>query len=332
MFLWFSLASSFVIDSNVISLTDKTFLTKVKHRASNEVWIVMFTSSAPACKQPESRFHAAAAVSYGMINFGVIDTDRFPNMIEQWNVSVPGFRIFHPKGDFVYTGPHKATNFLKKPMLFLPDVSETITNAWHDDMLAHPSALYFTDNTPVPALWVGISSFFAKKHIRCGFSNDTSIAKSFGIETFPTILFMNGTAKLTYSGEVNFKSVRLAMEEFFAKRLNNQEDSNDDFMMPDEFVEKCYGGRSVCVISVSSAPPESMRALQKRAAVRKLKLFVGKQGLPEKFMEIGGIWIYNPRKDGFILVENSDDLGDAMERVFDGTAKWQAKSRFAEEL
>ena len=333
MLFFFAGALCLSSENAVVTLTDKVFSRRVEHRSGSDVWIVMFNENTPACKRVQARFRAAADVSFGMVNFGSIDIDRFPTLKEKYNVTaLPSFRIFHSGGDLPYTGRQKAASFLKTAMFYLRDASEPIQPGWRDEMLRKPSALYFAKNSSVPAVWVGVSSFFQKKRIRCGFSNDTEVAGAFGVREFPTILFMNGTNEVKYDGDVDFKSVRLAMEEFFAKQLGGDEEMGDEFMTPDEFIGKCYGGRNLCVLSVSTAPTEEMRVLQKRLASHKIRWFVGKLGVPEKFMESGGVWIYNPRRDGYIRVNEEETLSDVIERVLDGTAKWSKKATFEDEL
>lgn len=321
------------IENNIVGLTDKSFERLVKGRPNNEVWIVMFGNAEDKdCKKMKVIFRKAADTSYGMVKFGFIDGHRFPDLREEYGVdSLPGFRIFHADGDIEYTGPHKATDFLKGAMVYLKNNYQEITGDWNDNGRFVPAAMLFTDQPKAPGYWTGISSFFVKKPFRIGFSSDVQLAKAFGAKSFPTIIFADGTEKQVYKGAYNFRDLRTSIEKFFEKRVKqaNEEDAKADaFFMPDQFATKCYGGKTMCVLVAAPTPPESMFRAQKILEMTRHKVwwFVGNAGLPEKFMERGGAWIYNPRRDGFLHIEDLELIPEGIERIIDGSVRWQKKA------
>jgi len=313
-------------DGGVIQLTDKSFEKLVQGRARSEIWLVMFSDAASACQDAMPAFRNASDVASDMIKFGVLDIARYPGLREANGVTAtPSFRIFHADGDTAYKGPSRVRMFVQRSMAFLRDVSEVVEPSWRDEMLARPSAVLFSEKSRVPAVWVGVSSFFRRTSLRIGLSNDSAVAAHFGVGERPAIVFMNGTSRLTYGGGRSFRDVRTAIEAFFARRLGGAaraDDSSSALLTPDEFAARCYGGKDLCVIAVCAKAPGAVVRLQKELARHRIAWFTGKLGLPDPFMEVGGVWVYNPRRDGFLHVEDPEALADAMERVLDGTARW----------
>jgi len=318
--------------SSVVTLTDISFKKQVLNRPKHIVWMIMFSGkNCPACKSAFPKFKNASDFSNGMVRFGVIDIDRYPNISMTYLIkSIPQFRIFHTDGDVEYTGARKVKSFLNTAASFIKDVSAQADQSWIDTMIGNPSAILFTDRPKIPAIWAGISSFFHGKSIRIGVSSDNQLSQTFNIKKVPGILFHNGTDYKEYEGAFNFRSIRAAIEEFFAKKLAASTTNDDSIvLMPDEFLDKCMGGRVNCIISVGSCASELFLKNQKLFSRSKMKWFAGLQNLPFKFMEEKrGVWIYNPRKDAFIFVHNEENLTETLESIVDGMGKWIKRSEF----
>ena len=313
-------------------LSDKTFEASVVNHPSNEVWIILFTAEDnDKTRDLMSNFKNASDQSAGMVRYGVLDIRRAPQIAQKFELSsFPCFRIF--AGDDVISYTPKSTKpaaFQKETTKYIPDLSQNVTEDWMDNFLAQPAAILFTDSK-ITLLWKGVSAFFGKKSLRIGICQDAELAKKFKIEEFPSIVFYNGTDTEVYKGKMKFKNVRAAIEKFFAKRFEAPKIDvpSDEMLMPDQFKDICIGGKQICVLAASKSPPEGMSVLMKESARRKIICFAGAVNLPYKFMERGGVWIYNPRRDGFIHVKEDGDLLGTMDKIIDGTGKWIKRSVF----
>jgi thioredoxin-related protein len=268
-----------------------------------------------------------------MIRFGLLDIERAQEVATEYGVlAIPQFRIFSSQGDIEYVGKRKEKNFLNHAASFIEDLSQQVEASWVDSMLARPSAVLFTDKPKTPPIWSGISTYFYGKSIRIGIARDPEILTLFNVSSTPTILFMNGTGSLQYEGKVEFNSLKAGIEKYFERRLQAETETPDsDFLSPATFSGRCLGGRSNCILYVAEKPGEVFERLAKRFAKRKMFWFVGAEDLPFQFMKKGGVWIYNPRKDGFLHVETVEKMDEVMDRVLDGGAKWIGRATLTEE-
>ena len=319
-------------EANLQILSDKTFISQVINRPVNEVWFVMFvTDEANETRLALQEFRNASEISSGMVKFAMLNVRRAPQIASQLELkSFPCWRIFHRDGAAEMKGKPIATNFLKVCLKFVKDFSENVTTEWKNEFTGKPSAILFTDKDKTP-LWAGISSYFAKKDVRIGTCKDEAVIKAFGVTELPKIVFFNGTAQEEYKGQFKFRFVKAAIEEWFKNRFVETEATLDEqeMMMPDQFVPQCIGGKQLCVLAATRSPPEGMDVLLKSGhGRRKIKCFAGVVNLPYKFMEAGGVWIYNPRRDGFIHVTEGQNLMETMDRVIDGSAKWTRRSEY----
>ena len=321
----FLVAGALAFEQTVTQLSSATFKRVIENRKPHEVWMVMFTGqTCPACKQAYPHFQNASKMANGMIRFGIIDAQRAVEISETYDVrTLPHFRIFHSKGSTEYVGKRKARAFINQAASFIEDLSQEVDKSWLESLLARPAAVLFTDKDKTPAIWAGISSFFHGKSIRIGVSRrNDEIRELCNVSSVPAVVFMNGTHTEVYDGKVDFSELRNAIEQFFAKRLANDSADDDGFLLPADFEAKCLGGKQNCILYVSSKADDQLEHLVKRHARHKLKWFVGTDGLPYEFMKKGGVWIYNPRRDGFVHVDGIDNLEPAIERMLDGGAKW----------
>ncbi|OHS96888.1 Thioredoxin family protein [Tritrichomonas foetus] len=323
------------------TLTSSTFKKLVDGRKKNDVWFVMFSGpDCPACKQAKPIFRNASKVSGGMVKFGYIDANRAPDLSQKYDIrAIPYFRIFYNNGETEYNGDRKVKSFLSASANYLQDFSIKIDENWKETCLMKPGAILFTDKEKTPPLWRGISSYFYGKSIRVGISkSDQKMNDFFGIEKVPEVLFLNGThdKHIKITSHVNFTSLRLQIEEFFGKRLSNdsgatEDDENKEFTTPDRFNDVCLGGRQNCILVVAKKPTEKLTKIIKMNQRHKFKWFVGDRNLPYPFMGKGGVWVYNPRRDGFIHVESVQELPATIDHVLDGAARWTKRSVFMEE-
>jgi hypothetical protein len=269
-----------------------------------------------------------------MIRFGLIDTHRSPEVAKEYDVrTIPVFRIFHAQGDTEFVGKRKERDFINQAASFIPDLSQPVERSWVDSMLARPSAILFTDKPKTPPIWAGISAYFHGKSIRIGTcKDDPDMAKFFNVSKTPAIIFMNGTGRQAYKGKVAFKPLKSEIEAYFEKRLKSGAGppGDGDFLTPSDFSAQCLGGRQNCVIYIAAKPHAVLQQMAKRYARHKMRWFVGLQDVPFPFMKAGQVWIYNPRRDGFLRVDDMDDLANVIDLMLDGTAKWITREKLTE--
>lgn len=332
-------ASARLIEQNITNFNERTFEKYVVQRPRHEVWFVLYQARKLDQEGLNlyAKFKNASDVSFGMIKFGVVDCDRYPTIKKDMNIgALPHIHIYHAEGDEEYDGKQKVRDFMKKCISFLnPNATSIVEEGWEKEALQKPSVILFTNATKQSAVWKGIANYYTKKPIRIGYCNNWTIAQTYNVSTLPTVMFMNGTNIDVFNGTFNFREVRYAIDQWFVKRVETPTqatttETENTIFTPDEFANKCYGGKNLCILSVSKSPPDSFIKMQKEMAKHRTKLFCGVQGLPETFMNKGGVWIYNPRRDGFIHVADPANLFETMDRVIDGSAKWTKKSVLAE--
>ena len=311
-------------ENKVVQLTDKTFEAEVLKHKPNEVWFVMFmTDDDNQTVKAMNMFKNASIKADGLVKFGVLNIRRAPKPVQMYEIrNFPSFRIFYQDKNVAYTGPLKVSYLIKNGVKHIPDLSENVTESWKDEFFSHPAAIYFTRKNKTTPLWNGISAHFYKSHVKIGTCRNESLFKLFGVEKTPAVVFFNGTNRQEYNGAVKFENLSAAISKFFAKRFEQhaEADSNEIFL-PDQFMDYCIGSNHLCVLSISSSLPNEFSLLRKENKRHKMLFFAGVKNLPFKFMS-SGYWIYHPRKDSFIHIDNSTDLLPTIDRIFDGSAKW----------
>jgi thiol-disulfide isomerase/thioredoxin len=323
---------SLAIDQTPVQLTTSTFRRLVQGRKSHEVWLVMFAGpNCPACQEAYPHFSNASNIAAGMIRFGIVDIQRSQEVANEYDVrTLPTFRIFYSRGDTEFVGKRKEREFMNQAASFLDDLSQPVERSWLDSMLARPSAILFTEKPKTPPIWAGVAAFFYGKLVRIGISKeDPEMMKLFNITNTPKIVFMNGTGRKIYDGKIAFRNLKNAIESYFEKRLKSGSDEaiEADFLTPGDFEPKCLGGRQNCIIYIGTNPHPTLQQLAKRHASRRMRWFVGVHELPYPFMNPGEVWIYNPRRDGFVKVDDIAELSNAIDLMLDGTAKWTSRQK-----
>lgn len=314
-----------------VFLTEQTFNRQVVNRPKHQVWIVMFyLNNDAAGKNPAGKFINASVNADGAVKFGVLDIGKYPSFRDKYNIKqTPSFRIYHPGGDVEYTGKRDSKGFLNTAINYIQDISQNVEETWIDSFLQSPSAIFFTDDVKIKSIWSSISTYFHGKSVRIGVCRDHELAEKLGVTEFPSIHFFNGTHHDEYDGKISFPAIKDAIEKFFAKKLENVVINPMSVLLPSQFADQCYGGKTTCVLAVMSTATPEFVAIQKLYAQHKIKWFVGKAELPHSFMKTQkGVWIYNPRKDAYIHVENVEELQPALDRVMDGMGKWKKASEF----
>jgi len=313
-------------------LTSSSFVKMVENHPRNEVWMVMFSgASCPACQDAYPKYVNASELSAGLIKFGIVDTQKSPDIAEKYGIrAIPHFLIFHSNTHTEYVGKRASRDFLNSAVSFMPDFVQKAESSWESSYLEKPTAILFSNKEKAPPMWVGISAYFYGKSIRIGFCNDDQIIEKYS-DKVPTIMFFNGTNTEKYDGNNDFNSIKAAISSFFMKKLLESSNDEGEILSPKYFVEKCLGGRKNCIINVGKGHNKKFEKIKNLNSRHKMLWFSGDIDIPYSFMK-GGIWIYNPRRDGFIYVESDQLLEEAIDRVIDGGAAWKKRENLEKEL
>ena len=322
------------IENYIISLTDKSFERLVLNHPDNEIWFLMFVQSDNDQSNSFNKFKLASEVSSNLIRFATLNVNKYENMKEYADSnSFPCFKIYAGGENVAYNGEIKVRDFMKTLLKYLKNEYQFIRKDWKDDMMAKPSAMMFSNKKKPIALWTAVSHYYKKKPIRIGYTYNKEIIDYYNVTELPCIVFANGTSHEIYQEPHTFKDIKNAINMYFSKKLDNSnqnnEKSSEEINTPDEFTDQCYGGKDICVLVVDSKISDEINSLIHKVSKRKFRWFVGVNDLPCEFMnEMKGAWIYNPRRDGFIHVDESSKLPEMIDRVLDGTVKWQKRSEF----
>lgn len=331
MFFVFALLySGQAIEQAFYQLVSSQFRKSVLNRSTNDVWMVMFSgATCPACKMAYPHFVNASKLGGGMVKFGYIDVNRCQDIANMYDIrTIPQFRIFHSSGETEYEGNRKARDFLNTAASFIVDKSFPVDETWKDSYLLKPSAILFTNKEKTPKIWSAISSYYHGKPIRIGTSHTDDYLADYGIEEVPAIYFTNGTNNQIYDGKIEYGAVKEAIESFFAKRLKpEQPTEGKSNLTPADFETQCLGGRGICILSLTKKSNDVIDKLSKANARHKFKWLIGSSKFPYKFMKLNDIWVYNPRRDGFLKVDSIDNLEGTIDRIIDGQARWTKRDK-----
>jgi hypothetical protein len=318
-------------EANLAILNNRTFFSQVVNHPPNEVWFVLFVNdeSASETKPALDVLRNASEICGGMVKFASFDVRRAPAVVTDFDLAgFPSCRIFHEGGVEVFGGTLRANSAIKASVKYVQDRSQNVTAAWGKEFAKKPSAILFAEKARTP-LWAGVSNYFWKRSIRIGTCRGKALEAFKGAKV-PSIVFYNGTHEHVYDGGLTFREVKDAIEDWFFPKTEEPEipaAEESEMLTPDKFAERCIGGKQICVLAAAQAPPPSLLLLLRESTKRKISVFAGAINLPYKFMEVGGIWIYNPRKDGFLHVQDPELLGPAMDRVVDGSAAWVKRAQ-----
>lgn len=313
------------------ALTKSSFKRFVEKRPRDEVWVVMFhTSSNFNSKKIYPKFLNASKLAGGMFRFGVIDTKKEPLLTRQFMPKeIPTILVFSANGQSEYIGTGEPDDIIAFAAQYLNDQSVVIDASWLTEA-KKARAILFTQKQETPMLWVGISHVFHKKPVSVGICRDETLAKSFGVTEFPTILFVNSTCKYKYVGAIEFTGVARDLSKFIDKTLKTDDNSAADEIYPaSEFEEKCLGGTRICVIDTNEND-ESFNEIHKRFRKAKFLWFRG-PGLEWDFVKENEIWIYNPKLDSLIQVSHHTLLADVLKNIDTATSEWRNRKDFLNE-
>ncbi|KAH0792474.1 Thioredoxin family protein [Histomonas meleagridis] len=325
MFILFSLAT-LTISANenagkIVTLTSSNWDKYIEQRDPDSVWLIMFSGEkCPACKITMPAFTKAASQADGMINFGVVISEKDPGLHMRFQIRVvPTFIIIHKGGRVDYTGKRTDRSFINAASKFIPDHSIPVTKDWVDDETY--SAILFTDKEKTPPMWAAVSCSFHSK-IRIGITSDPEILELFNVEKTPTIIFTNKTHRITYTGRNTFNAISQSVSDFIDGSYEEPIQFNIDFFLPEEYTEECENFNGYCIIHASAELDPKLRVAQEKYSSNRLKFFYGDEDLPFEFIKPNELYIIAPHKKEAMKVQSVNELKEAIMDVFDGNAKW----------
>lgn len=329
----FGLLLAGAVSSPIAFLNDRSFVRTIESRPKSEVWVVCFTSPDAAASPVLELFNNASKLASGMVQFAILDAQRYPQIPALHEVkNFPEIRIFHPDGEAVFRGK-SAKELVKGSVNLLPDFTQQIEASWQKDMIANPSAMFFVETATTPFVWRAIAAHYQGKSLRIGITNNTDLLFTFGVAKTPAILLSNGTVTKAYRGKLNFEKLVETIDTFFARKLAAQSEVVSDVVDVKQFKQLCIGSKAHCVVVKAQKMTPEIESVRKSYARLKMNWLVGETGLPYEFMKAGsGMWVYNPRRDGFVHAENVEELSSLLEKIENGAAKWRPRSELIDDL
>ena len=353
-FLLFTFSSS-IAETSVPFLTNRTFASTVENRQHGEIWVILFTRSSLSgddeFQSVSKVFKKAAKISMGM-NFAVVDVYRESSIAPKYGIQkIPSIHIFYDDGDIEYIGTFQASEIIKKAAAFINDYTQEIKEDWKKSLVNYPAAMLFQESLKTPLVWKAISSYYHKKSIRIGFTNNSDLFFPFGIKRSRTVLLSNGTHQKSIeyffeseeNGEtiiknkkMNFLKLTDIIDKFFFRSLTQDVNSQiiKEFSPPKKFREICVGSRTHCILIKSKEITNEIKSIKKSYGHMKMNWFLGDDNLPYDFMKLtkgSKAWIYNPRRDSFIS-SGIENLSDTLESIINGNVKWVKREEMLEEL
>lgn len=315
----------------VRQLDSKTFKKVLKDRQKGNVWVILL-SNRNLEDESHQFFADAAKKSKNNFNFGFVDIRLSPKLSQKFDLShIPAIFISHSKGLIRYEGSFEEKALLSTVYGSLDDFTIKVDKSKAASFFERPSCILFSGEPKSPDYWVRIALNYSSYPIKFGFCNDEETQRNYGAYTTPTYIFTDSGEKEIYPDFLEYDEIVENIEKFFAKRLTKPTKKIDGIYPPEDFENLCVGSRLTCILSTDKVVSQAF-LYQKKANVRLPFLwFSGNKNLPYKFLETGGIWVYNAKRDSFHHVIDSQLLGETLDRVVDGTAKWVQRKKLIEE-
>ncbi|OHS99119.1 hypothetical protein TRFO_34521 [Tritrichomonas foetus] len=318
---------------NVPILDDDEFHSKVVNRKPSKIWMIMFVPSFKddSSKSLISSFSLTSKLLKGVINFGIVDTKNAFSHSVPFGFSVqPFYRIYSDFGEEDYLGGKLPNQMIENILERIPDNIPHAKKSWINEK----SAILFTNEAWTPKWWRAICLFFRKqKDINFGVGRTDKIMDFYKVTEIPTILLIKGAeiTKINYIANVSIVSETIIQFFNITSRIKTNKDlPNEDFFYShSEFFSRCKNSQNLCVSKVAEKPNEFLMQVFKKHSKSDLAFFVGLYDVPYDFMkEKNGTWIYNPKKDNFIYIQNDQNLDSVMEKAIDGSAAFRKRVYF----
>ncbi|KAH0786692.1 Thioredoxin family protein [Histomonas meleagridis] len=330
--LLFSLVCS-INDTNVVYLDSPGFRDNVIKKDELTTWVILFIGmNHESCIKAHKEFYKASEIIHGVVKFGIVNITKEPFLQRKLSINyVPCIKIYYSGGAEEYRGKQKASHIVSFISEKIPNFVRTFDRKWLEESI--PSVVLFTEQIKVSVLWATLSIKFKDQYVRFGICNEFHIHREFSIAKLPTIVFFNSTNQIRYRGSFTEEELSDSISKFLNGTLEINDTFDDEgFYRMDEFAAQCHG-RDFCVLHTGNDICNEYRQIRTLCKRQQMKFFYGEGNLPFKQMKENMYYIWNPRKKGFVIVEDIDELSAALDRVVDGGAKWiKAEELHNEEL
>ena len=308
---------------SVPTLTAPEFRDHVLKRAEGSVWLVLFTGlNTKACHKAEREFRKAATQASSLCRFAIVNLTQEPFLQRKLQIeAVPLCRVFHAGGTEDYVGKMTSSAFLNLATDKLPNYVRTFDRKWLGESI--PSIVLFTDQIKVPSLWASLSVKFKDQLARFGICSEFHIHREMGVSRLPTVIFFNSSGQVRYRGEMKEEDISAAISAFIEGKLQESGSGDDDgFYRLGEFDEQCRG-RDFCVVYTGSELSDEYKRVRGTCRRHPMKFLYGSGEAPVSGMRSGVYYIWNPRREAVIEVEDVENLPAAIDRVIGGGASWK---------
>ena len=301
----------------------------IEKRSRNEIWIVMFRGTNEDAKPYIDFFMKSSKYGNEAIKYGIVDIGRYMNIVEKIGINLfPHLQIYHSTGSFEYEGNTLPKDLYKTAVKYLIDLVLPANESWKEDFDSKPSAIYFSKNLNYSINWKILASIYSPKSIRFGFSNDPTFAGSFEILKLPSILLIYKEKILILDSKLNLNNLIFEINNFFLNYLNQKNLKKNNYNIS-KFQDLCIGGKYNCIIINSNNFKELIYSTQKLTNRYNFLWFIdNNNNFPFEFMNNNKDkgWIYNPRKDSFVIINNLNNINNIIDNVISGQAKWIKKN------
>jgi thiol-disulfide isomerase/thioredoxin len=332
LFLFPSGTGSVHFGPNVMELSN---LTAVEAR-NTTVWIVMFHGThCPACQMTYPEFIAGADHAFGLVKFGQVDTGVNPDLGARFQVrSIPHFVIFHPGGQMVYQGGRTSRAFLNGASRLIPNFVRPVNDSWLNSTTK--AVILFRDNSSVPPIFAALSCAFRNESYEFGLAPNTSLHNqslyvAFGVTSLPSILMINGSVKMFYTGKPAFTPLRVAIAAFFQGLLKPPrpkvtEPNITQLVSKSEFDKVCSHQGTFCVLLGGETADPIYKTMAIKYRSDPFKFYLCGEACPLKYAR-EGVWIFHHNKPAAVRLPESKDMNVALDRVIDGGLVFQKLSQ-----
>lgn len=285
---------------NFVEFTPEIFKSVVLNRTHDSTWAVLFHSNlSDPSRVLRANFVSAYGFSNGVLRFGILNVDLYPQLAEECNVfphEIPKIVIYHKNGVTEYVGSRKPEDMYARFYTYLPNLAHKINESWIENNRDRTLAVLFTRNTTFPANWRAIAGHFKGTSVQIGFSTSEDIFNYYDIGELPCIMFYNKTHELRYEGPPKFVDIKEAIEQFDRGAAPpSKPPPPGDFLFSDEFSAECIGGRTLCVAIASDELDSNVQTALDETKNSRVRWFFGLEW-PFTFIKPGTMWVINPRK------------------------------------
>lgn len=322
---------------NLRNLTSTEFRDEVLKRDDTSIYFILFVGfNQKQCIKTLRQFQKASKQVGKLAQFAIVNISEEPIIQRRQDIQyVPLLRIYYPGGSETYNGKYTVSGFCEFVTSKLPNYVRMFDRKWQEENL--PSVVLFTDQIKVPTIWAALSLDYKDKFLRFGICNEFRIHREFSISRLPTIIFYNSSNQIKYRGEMKEQDLRNAIDNFLNGTLHFDSSIDDEgFYKHSEFNDQCRG-RDFCVLHTGQEINSEYRRIQQISKRHQLKFFYGNKDFPFPQLKENSYYIWNPRRNAVIQVNNIDDLSATIDRVIDGDVKWikineLEKSQISKEL